>query len=381
LDVLQAELETLLCTAAMRTRIMQNEIDNIDVNESKREKKGKAAGKQLQYPGKRKCQDDKPIKPKDSIKSSVSQPKIPKFKSFTPIITPVPSQGSFSNDNILVSDNTVKLEMPSFSALPKNNTPYKFWTSIEPYCGPITGDDLKCIESLLATSSNIPPPPIPPLGKHYSEVWADEHLSEDQLSSNPHKQKSSGVSSDASMLRKKGEKGIDGVITGPLTQRLVSALLEDNSLQYEIPDIKMKNFANKSPASFRNSLTLERCLRKELIEQGILDAEDLPPLTNPADDEILTDIKKCLGELAILRKTNVRHLRNLSALCKQEMTRNELKKQLEQVDAEVTEIYKKHLLAKQKKRPLTKKEREDAWKAINEQIKLNNEINALPGSS
>ncbi|XP_077296051.1 transcriptional adaptor 3 [Arctopsyche grandis] len=377
LDFLQNELENLLCTAALRTRVFQSEIENIDVNESKREKKGKAAGKQLQYPGKRKYQDEKSAKPKESSKSSATQPKLTKFKNFTPIITPVPSQGSFSHDNILMSDNTVKLEMPSFASLPKNNTPYKFWTSVEPYCGPITGDDIKYAETLLATSNNMPPPTIPPLGKHYSEVWADEHLSDDQLASNPYKHKSSGISSDASLIRKKGEKTVDCGVTGPLTQRLVSALMEDNSIQFESPDTKVKQSLNKSN-NFRNSIALERCLRKELIEQGILDPEDLPPLTNPADDEILTDIKKCLAELAILKKTNVKNLRNLLSMCKQEMVRNNLKKQLEQVDAECTEIYKKHLLAKQKKRPLTKKEKEDAWRAINEQIRLNNEINELP---
>lgn len=377
LDLLQLELENLLCKVALRTRVFQNEIENIDVNESKREKKGKAAGKQLQYPGKRKYQDEKPIKPKENLKSSGSQPKVAKFKNIAPIITPVPSQGSFSNDNILMSDNPVKLEMPSFASLPKNNTPYKFWTSIEPYCGPITQEDVKYVDYLLSTSNNMPPPPIPPLGKHYSEVWADEHLSDDQLASNPYKHKHSGVSGDATLMRKKGEKTVDCGVSGPLTQRLVSALMEDNSIQFEAPDVKVKQLSTRSH-NFRNSIALERCLRKELIEQGILDPEDLPPSTNPADDEILTDIKKCLAELAILKKTNVKNLTKLLSMCKQEMIRNNLKKQLEQVDAECTEIYKKHQLAKQKKRPLTKKEKDEAWRAINEQIRLNNEINELP---
>lgn len=379
LDPLQAELENLLCTAALRTRIIQTEIDSIDVNESKREKKGKAAGKQLQYPGKRKYQDEKPLKPKEYVKTPTTHTKVAKFKSFTPVINPVTSQGSFSHDNILVSDNTVKLEMPSFASLPKNNTPYKFWTSVEPYCGAITLDDIKFLESLLATSSNISPPPIPPLGKHYSEVWADEHISDEQLASNPYKYKSSGISSEASSMRKKAEKSMDSMITGPLTQRLVSALMDDNPVPFEVPDTKVKqNNSNKSSNAIRNSLSLERCLRKELIEQGILDPEDLPPLTNPADDEILSEIKKCQAELAVVRKENSRNLRNLIQLCKQEMLRINLKKQLDQVDAECLEAYKKIQSAKQKKRPLSKKEKDDAWKVVNEQIRLNNEINALP---
>ncbi|KAG6445137.1 transcriptional adapter 3 [Manduca sexta] len=370
LDGLQLELESLLCNTALRIRYFQSEIDNIDSNESKREKKGKAAGKQLQYPVKRKFQDDKLVKTKDYTKLS-NQPKIPKIKNFS-----TPSSGSHNYSNDLVnSDNSVKLELSQF-ALPKNNIPYKFWNSVDPYCAPVTLDDIKFLESLLAQSSNTTLPPIPPLGKHYSEVWADEHLAEDQNASNPNKQKSS-MSPETSSIRKKFEKSSENMITGPLTQRLVSALMEENVMPYEVPDIKVKQATN-TKNSYKNSLTLEKCLRKELVEQGILDPEDLPPLTNPADDEILAEIKKCQTELTAVRKENCRNLKNLIGLCKQEMIRLNLKKQLDQVDMECIDIYKKMVAAKQKKRPITKKEKEDAWRAINEQIRLNKEINALP---
>ncbi|KAJ0174596.1 hypothetical protein K1T71_009704 [Dendrolimus kikuchii] len=369
LDALQLELESLLCNTALRIRYFQNEIESIDTNESKREKKGKAAGKQLQCPVKRKFQDDKLVKTKDYTKLS-NQPKIPKFKNFSN-----PSSGTHAFSNDLNSDSSVKLELSQFS-LPKNNIPYKFWNSVEPYCAPVTLDDIKFLESLLAQSSNTTLPPIPPLGRHYSEVWADEHLAEDQNASNPNKQKSS-MSPEASSIRKKLDKSSENMITGPLTQRLVSALMEENVMPYEVPDIKVKQTSN-TKSSYKNSLTLEKCLRKELVEQGILDPEDLPPLTNPADDEILAEIKKCQTELTAVRKENCRNLKNLIGLCKQEMIRLNLKKQLDQVDMECIDIYKKMVAAKQKKRPITKKEKEDAWRAINEQIRLNKEINALP---
>lgn len=367
LDALQLELESLLCNTALRVRYFQSEIDSIDTNESKREKKGKAAGKQLQYPVKRKFQDDKLVKSKDYTKLS-NQPKVPKFKNFSN------SSGSHAYQNDVNSDNSVKLELSQLT-LPKNNIPYKFWNSVEPYCAPVTLDDIKFLESLLAQSSNTTLPPIPPLGRHYSEVWADEHLAEDQNAGNPNKQKSS-MSPDASSIRKKLEKANENMITGPLTQRLVSALMEENAMPYEVPDIKFKQTNTKN--SYKNSLTLEKCLRKELVEQGILDPEDLPPLTNPADDEILAEIKKCQTELTAVRKENCRNLKNLIGLCKQEMIRLNLKKQLDQVDMECIDIYKKMVAAKQKKRPITKKEKDDAWRAINEQIRLNKEISALP---
>ncbi|KAL4711537.1 hypothetical protein ACJJTC_000553 [Scirpophaga incertulas] len=350
LDALQLELESLLCNTALRIRYFQSEIESIDTSESKREKKGKAAGKQLQYPVKRKFMEDKLVKTKDYTKLS-NQPKVPKFKNFSSVSG---TTNNLSNDN-LNSDNSVKLEMSQFT-LPKNNIPYKFWTSVEPYCAPITLDDIKFLESLFAQSSNTTLPPIPPLGKHYSEVWADEHLSEDQNASNPNRQKL-GSSPDAS--------------------NILSALMEENVMPYEVPDIKVKQITN-TKNSYKNSLTLEKCLRKELVEQGILDPEDLPPLTNPTDDEILAEIKKCQTELTAVRKDNCRNLKNLIGLCKQEMIRLNLKKQLAQVDMECIDIYKKMVAAKQKKRPITKKEKDDAWRAINEQIRLNKEISALP---
>ncbi|XP_053610872.1 transcriptional adapter 3 [Plodia interpunctella] len=371
LDSLQLELESLLCNTALRVRYFQSEIDSIDTNESKREKKGKAAGKQVQYPVKRKFLEDKSMKSKDYTKLS-NQPKVPKFKNYSNASS---ASHNYANDNNVNSDNSVKLELTQF-ALPKNNIPYKFWNSVDPYCAPITLDDIKFLESLLATSSNTTLPPIPPLGRHYSEVWADEHLAEDQNASNANKQKT-GMSPDSSSIRKKLEKSNDNIITGPLTQRLVSALMEENVMSYEVPDIKIKQ-SGTTKSSYKNSLTLEKCLRKELVEQGILDPEDLPPLTNPADDEILAEIKKCQTELTAVRKDNCKNLKNLIGLCKQEMIRLNLKKQLDQVDMECIEVYKKMVAAKQKKRPITKKEKEDAWKVINEQIRLNKEINALP---
>ncbi|XP_050348070.1 transcriptional adapter 3 [Nymphalis io] len=372
LDALQLELESLLCNTALRIRYFQGEIESIDTNESKREKKGKAAGKQLQYSMKRKFPEDKLVKTKDYAKLS-NQPKVPKLKNFSN--TSSGASHNYLNDNTVNSDNSVKLELSQL-ALPKNNIPYKFWNSVDPYCAPVTLDDIKFLESLMVQSSNTTLPPIPPLGRHYSEVWADEHLTEDQNAANPNKQKS-GMSPDASNLRKKLEKSSDNMITGPLTQRLVSALMEENVMPYEVPDIKVKQTTN-TKSSYKNSLTLEKCLRKELVEQGILDPEDLPPLTNPADDEILAEIKKCQTELTAVRKENCRNLKNLIGLCKQEMIRLNLKKQLDQVDMECIDTYKKMVAAKQKKRPITKKEKEDAWRAINEQIRLNKEISALP---
>ena len=51
---------------------------------------------------------------------------------------------------------------------------------------------------------------------------------------------------------------------------------------------------------------------------------------------------------------------------KEEMARQEVRNKLQQADNEVMEAYRKITAARSKKKPPTKKEREQAWKALKE---------------
>ena len=51
---------------------------------------------------------------------------------------------------------------------------------------------------------------------------------------------------------------------------------------------------------------------------------------------------------------------------KEEMARQELRNKLSHADQDVMEAYKKISAARSKKKPPTKKEREQAWKALKE---------------
>ena len=51
-------------------------------------------------------------------------------------------------------------------------------------------------------------------------------------------------------------------------------------------------------------------------------------------------------------------------MAEEEMNRQEVRKKLMAVDAEVVDIYRKMAAAKQKKRPISKKEKEQAWKSL-----------------
>lgn len=203
LDTIQLELELLLSTVAQRYRSLKSEYELLDKDDGKRERKGKYVEKQPSSPGKRKrTADDKKIK---ESQKNFGHLKMTKFKSSTGH-SPVPSQhtdDSMDAVPYLARDNTKMI-------LPKNDIPNKFWLSVEPYCMPITQEDIKLLDDLMAEYSGPLVPPIPELGPHYSTQWATEDIKDEQDNSNPNaklnKRYTSQNSSDASNMLKKGEK-------------------------------------------------------------------------------------------------------------------------------------------------------------------------------
>lgn len=128
-------------------------------------------------------------------------------------------------------------------------------------------------------------------------------------------------------------------MTGPLTQRLVSALMDENTM----PDGTDSGSENTSSdvtnrssfvPSMRNGILIERRVRKELIEQGILDGMD--DVVKEEDDEILSEIKRVRAELSAISDYNSNELKKLYGVAKEEMKRLEVKRKLDTVDQEVS---------------------------------------------
>lgn len=127
-------------------------------------------------------------------------------------------------------------------------------------------------------------------------------------------------------------------VTGPLTQRLVSALMDENTM----PDGTDSGSENTSSdvtsnrsfvPSMQNGILIERRVRKELIEQGILDGMD--DVVKEEDDEILSEIKRVRTELTAIAEHNSNELKKLYGVAKEEMNRLEIKRKLDAVDQEV----------------------------------------------
>ncbi|KYN15169.1 PREDICTED: transcriptional adapter 3 [Trachymyrmex cornetzi] len=369
LDTLQLELETLLSAVVVRHRTLQDEIASLFSAEERKDRRSKSS-KSLSLLDK-KIREEK-FKPKEINTKSQSPLHTKLFKQKT--------VGSSTSQVIPTLHEMSRIEGSKSDVpkllLPKNDTPNKFWASVDSYCTDIMPDDIKLLEELIATHGDISEfKKIPTLGRHYSLMWAHNDLLQEEDAANSNREKKKNRT-DMSHLISKGDKKTNS-IAGPLTQRLVSALLEENVY------VANNNMENKlfrdgdSPVlrdlTIQNSMNLELRMHKELVEQGILEPD--VQKKNQEDDEILAEIKRCQQELFVLSNHNVTQLKRLLNLAQEESKRQALKRKINVADNDVIEHYKKLTLAKQRKVPLTRKDHEKAWACLRERENLLEQLN------
>ncbi|KYQ60017.1 Transcriptional adapter 3-B [Trachymyrmex zeteki] len=369
LDTLQLELETLLSAVVVRHRTLQDEIASLFSAEERKDRRSKSS-KSLSLLDK-KIREEK-FKPKEINTKSQSPLHTKLFKQKT--------VGSSTSQVVPTLHEMSRIEGSKSDVpkllLPKNDTPNKFWASVDSYCTDIMPDDIKLLEELIATHGDISEfKKIPSLGRHYSLMWAHNDLLQEEDASNSNREKKKNRT-DMSHLISKGDKKTNS-IAGPLTQRLVSALLEEN-VYVANNNMENKLFRDGDPPVLRdltiqNSMNLELRMHKELVEQGILEPD--AQKKNQEDDEILAEIKRCQQELFVLSNHNVTQLKRLLNLAQEESKRQALKRKINVADNDVIEHYKKLTLAKQRKVPLTRKDHEKAWTCLRERENLLEQLN------
>ena len=235
---------------------------------------------------------------------------------------------------------------------------------------------------------------IPALGKHYALQWAEEDLNQQvkegsrlsdyeafndpSRSSKEQKfsvvsplledsiQKCNSLNQNSKNAKQNQPKDNESLNYGPLTQRLISALIEQNlmtPLDNEIADyldkigpppqpmyMSPKTMAQKLNFNSTNASTLEKKIKKTLIEQSILDIDENDNLSDEnsvenatadsldkidKDDEIANEIKLLQNELKVVTKQCKQTLGNLLETSKQSILRQDLKKKISQLDSEV----------------------------------------------
>jgi transcriptional adapter 3 len=415
LDAIQLELEMLLSTVALRHRVLRQELDTIDSSDDRKSSKSRQIDKPPISPGKRRRTDDqqqqqqqnlqqqleKRAKLRDTAGKLAHNIKMGKLKSST-ASSPAPSQHTDdSSDAHSFTQSSARSKNQNAKLLQRNAVPDKFWMSIEPYCMPITQEDLRLLDDLIQEFSGPSLPPIPELGAHYSVQWGLEDVKEEQDNSSPQikgkRGQNAGQQQNGEVMRilRNSKKVMGDGVTGPLTQRLVSALMEENLINdaatttttsTENSNSSLENIPNNSLMQTRstvgvlkNGISIERRVKKELVEQGILDEEDLDPAQ--PDDEILEEVKRVRNEFHAIAKFNTSELLKLQSIAKDEMRRLEIKRKLDDVDQEILETHEKLLLAKQKGRKMSKQERDDIVRLTDKQKKLTTEMEniKIPG--
>lgn len=391
LEPIQSELETLLSTVALRYRVLKSELES---NDSRRTKHLDRAP--ISPDKRRRGAPSGSGKPRkfSSANSPLSHPptKISKLKNSS--ASPAPSQ--HTDDSSDVSIHNPK------NLYHRNDTPNKFWLSIEPYTVPISQEDIRLLDGLLEEYSGTLAPQIPELGPHYTQQWGIEDIKEEQDAGIPQmkgKKTSNGQQNgDAMRVLRNSRKMGDG-ITGPFTQRLVSALMEENLIgdghsaatatttSTENSNSSLENIPNnsnmvhtRSAANLlKNGIAAERRIRKELIEQGILEAKDAAPGGERQDDvdEVLMEIQRVRSDLMAIAESNTSQLTTLKDVAHNEIKRLDVKRKLDDVDHEIIEQHKRIQLAKQKGRTLSKSERDEILRLTEKQKKLSQELDCL----
>ncbi|XP_053949103.1 transcriptional adapter 3 [Anastrepha ludens] len=398
LDNIQLELETLLSSVALRYRVLKSEYESLDKDERRNERRTKhgASGETpttnvgTSSSGKRKREETSSVrKPKHTPASSLKHTKHAKNSPVAPntddsmdYVPPSGSHGHGQNRDHHLQKVT----------LPKNDTPNKFWLSVEPYCMPLTNEDLRLLDDLLDQYSGPLVPPIPELGPHYSTIWATEDMKEVQQASNPNANSNrlKPQNTAATSMIKKAESMMDECVTGPLTQRLVSALLEEQLIQNpsELAAAAVADSSNSSSENthssaqmnfrslslLRNCIDIEKRVKRELIEQGILDLNDFP---NNDEDEIHVEIKRLISELSAIAEYNGAALKRLHESAAEEIKRLEIKRKLDTVDQEILEAYKRTMQSKAKRKPLSAEDQQEIYRLTSEQKTLSDQLERI----
>jgi len=355
LDGLQQELEAALSAVVVRKRELRQESDVVQNIEKYRGRKQKGTASPCGW-NKRGSKDSGQVHPAKKIKLAGGKPAdTGKVK---------PSKADYDP----LENEQIKPLSGTTPTTPKNEIPNRFWAFVEPYCAPLTQEDVKFVEEMIKGYSDMGEYyRTPPLGQHYAIRWAKEDLDLEKAKGGDENR---DVKEESGSKIAKKEQKADSSPFGELTQRLVQGLMEEN-LMSQVDDVMVER-AREDEVGTRNSFiqslkvsngdSLERRLRKELEEQGILDPNEDDG--DAGHDEVQQELARCQQELRAVSQHNLTQLRRLAKSAREEMARQEVRNRLAEADREVCEAYKKIAASRSKKKSPSKKEKEVAWKAI-----------------
>ncbi|KAF7728683.1 Transcriptional regulator [Apophysomyces ossiformis] len=286
-----------------------------------------------------------------------------------------------------------------------------FWSTVDPCFRPLTEEDRNF---LLEKGDNVNPFLIPPLGRHYLDVWADEDRHLPALS-RPHSPAgassttSSRQSSHDHLSNNEGQERLkyigsqhltddhlyaEDLSCGSLTERLLSCLVREDVVNIaELTEgddpIEVKpepeNQAGKTIVEMTFSppdeiVEFEERLKRELRYAGLLGDDDID-WNAREDDEICAELRKTAKQLKEQTEINEFRKKRLLDVVDRQLQYQEYRHMLDILDAQVEQCYiKRFRNQKAKKRKTSSGPRSTlSENAVSAMLKRKTWIDALSG--
>ncbi|KAI9483520.1 MAG: histone acetyltransferases subunit 3-domain-containing protein [Benjaminiella poitrasii] len=239
-----------------------------------------------------------------------------------------------------------------------------FWSTIDPHFRPLEEEDR---QFLMANEEDEQFYKIPPLGRHYTEVWSeDESLS--TLATNS-SQRDDHSSVKHRYLRDHQPMVDDHLLCndmscGQLTERLLSSLVPDPSghQEAELEDddsvimdendvIVERNYHNNKLHMVppENIVDFEENLKRELRYAGLFGEDDVDWDTRE-DDEICAELRSTIRELKGQFATNEYRKKRLLEIVDNQLQYEQYRHVLDNLDAQVEQFYLKRFVGSIKER-------------------------------
>ena len=258
-----------------------------------------------------------------------------------------------------------------------------FWEKIEPFCAEIEPKTVKVLENFINS------------------------YNKDEKKTNV---KSNGSESASSVVSSPKSKKQISADLGPLTRRLVSALLEDNFAidsaassddQFSSSTAAGNNNYISPPSSMAlarsldlgSTVALEKRVKRLLERHDIFDSSDSnsnsssdseevtpsPTKKGKKQDEVTMEIERCQQDLKKLSESNMVQLKSLVTIANSASQAAPLRAQLSKLEDDIEESYQRAMTAKQRKKlpNVVKKERENFHRLLIEWRKTVNRLENL----
>lgn len=203
---------------------------------------------------------------------------------------------------------------------------------------------------------------IPPLGRHYKEVWEEEEksllpsskpnssakISDQKKTPSPAK---GTINQAASTIENQGIELESDYYCGPLTERILSALMEENILP---PDDLGISDTDSQSASVDDSISpqnitkeeifdVEERIKRELCFIGLLDENDLSSKSD--EDEISIELRRLQNHLRKVVEINDRRKDIVKNFAIERMAFQEYNLVLEEINKQVEQAFQKRLVS------------------------------------